>query len=219
MSVPGSTPPPRLVKHISTLLSTLGSRLTKLGKVVENMEVKRGKIYMQWLKDHTYYLTREVKFNPSSMRIYKRREIVLLNFGFNVGSELGGVHYGVVTTDSGFSNPVINVVPLGSLEAHQGEANLHKNEIYLGVIPGLNGLQSYAIPNQLRPVSKMRIISPKEKTDSAVKIDSELMDKIDKKIVSLYVKGYVSLKELAEKEAAKAEIEQGHAQVAIKEPS
>lgn len=168
------------------------------------------------------YLNREVRFNPRSMRRYKRREIVFLNFGFNVGSEIGGMHFGVVTTDSEISSPVINVVPLGSLLSHQTEADLHKNEVYLGVIPGMNGLQSYAIPNQLRPISKIRILSPTSKRDSVIKIDSELMDKLDEKVVSLYVKGYVSIKKLAEKQAkevAKAEILQGEAQAAVSEDS
>lgn len=212
----GITPPPNKVKDVASLLTTLAARLAKIGAITENMTYKRGKIYIEWLKSHAEYLRREVGFNPRSMRRYKRGEIVFINFGFNVGSEIGGAHFAVVTTDSEISSPVINVVPLGSLNSNQNETNLHKKEVYLGVIPGMNGLQSYAIPNQLQPVSKMKILSPTSKRDPVIKIENEMMDKIDKMVVSLYVKGYVSQKEL-DKQNALEEIRQGEAQVATDE--
>lgn len=207
---------PSKLKDIAELLRTLTARLARIKAIAENMTIKRGKIYMDWLRDHADYLKREVGFKPTSMRRYKRGEIIYVNFGFNVGSEIGGLHFAVVASDCDQTNPVVNVIPLGSLEKHQTAADLHKKEQYLGVIPGMNGLQSYAIPNQLRPVSKLRILAPKGKDDTVVKIDPELMDLIDKKVVSLYVKGYVSVKELAQKEkqAQKEEIERGQEQVA-----
>lgn len=216
-----SKPEPKIVKDVAALLNTLTDRLTRIKTIAELMSLKRGKIYIQWLKDHADYLKRELTFNPKSMRRYKRRDIVYVNFGFNVGSEIGGPHFAVVVSDSEPSNPVINVVPLGSLEVHQTEAALHKNDVYLGVIPGMNGLQSYAIPNQMRPVSKIRILAPTTKRDPVVRLDSELMDKIDKKVVSLYVKGYVSRKELAEREqreVAGKEASEAKEQVAATEP-
>lgn len=209
---------PSKLKDVAALLATLTARIARIKATAEGMSIKRGKIYIEWLRDHADYLKREVGFKPSSMRRYKRSEIVNVNFGFNVGSEIGGRHFAIIVSDSDQSNPVVNVIPLGSLEAHQTEADLHKKELYLGVIPGMNGLQSYAIPNQLRPVSKLRILAPTAKNDPVIKIAPELMDMIDKKVVSLYVKGYVSLKELAEKEekkVAQEEVKQGLEQVAI----
>lgn len=210
-------PIPNKLKDLPALLTTLTARLERIKAIAENMAIKRGRIYIEWLRDHADYLKREVGFKPSSMRRYRRSEIVYINFGFNVGSEIGGRHFAIVASDSDQSNPVVNVIPLGSLEIHQTKADLHKKEVYLGVIPGMNGLQSYAIPNQLRPVSKLRILTPTAKNDPVIKIAPELMDMIDKKVVSLYVKGYISLKELKEKQVAKEEVKQGQEQVAATE--
>lgn len=215
LTKPGATAPPAKVKDDSTLMSRLTARLTKIKSISENMVWKRGSIYIEWLKEHAQYLTREVGFKPTSMRRYKRREIILVNFGFNVGSEIGGVHFAVVMTDSNVSNAVVNVIPLGSLEAHETETDIHKTQVYLGIIPGMNGLQSYAITNQLRPVSKMRIIKPTSVRDNTIRLGTELMDKIDKQVVSMYVKGYISSKELEAQETAKVEIKQVDKEAAV----
>lgn len=42
------------------------------------------------------YLQKEIDFAPKSLKAYKQREIILVDFGFNVGSEFGGRHYAVV---------------------------------------------------------------------------------------------------------------------------
>jgi mRNA interferase MazF len=180
-----------IVKKVkdNTVLQSRSQRLLKdLELIINGMDEKRGGIFLDWLEVQNKYLLWETTFNPSRLRKYNRAEVVFVNFGFNVGSEFGGFHYGVLMSDSEKSNPVVNIVPLSSLEEGETKENLHKDDIYLGKIPGLNDKESFAIPNQFRPVSKLRVYKPRLATDSVVKLTSDQMDLLDKKLVSMFTK-------------------------------
>lgn len=172
---------PKLLKKMNEQLNTLES-------IIRNMEEKRGLIFLQWLDSQNKYLNWELTFDPKKLRKYNRSEIVLVNFGFNPGSEIGGLHYAVVMDDNDKTNPIVNVVPLGSLDQGETKNMLHKDEVYLGVIPGLNEKEAYAIPNQLLAVSKLRIYTPRKADDSVYSLSSDQMNKIDLKILSLFTK-------------------------------
>ena len=52
------------------------------------------------------------------------------NFGFNIGSEYGGLHYGVVLDNKNdHASPVITVIPLTSTKY---DKKMHKNNVELG---------------------------------------------------------------------------------------
>lgn len=46
-----------------------------------------------WLEDWSTFLDFESRFSPSSLRRYKRGEIIKVHLGYNIGSEEGGLHY------------------------------------------------------------------------------------------------------------------------------
>lgn len=72
----------------------------------------------------------EEKFNPTRNIAYKRGNIIKLNFGFNIGSEYGGLHYAVVLDKHNAHNsPVVTVVPLTSIKQ---DKTIHENNIFLG---------------------------------------------------------------------------------------
>lgn len=163
--------------------------LDDLRLVIENMDEKRGKLYLDWLENQNKYLIWEEKFNPMLLRKFNRAEIVFANFGFNVGAEYGGMHYAVIVEKNKKSNPLVNVVPLTSLKDGQAIDDLHSGEVYLGEIQGLNDKESVAIINQLRPISKLRIFKPRLAKEPAFKLSNEQMDLLDQKIKQMYTKG------------------------------
>ena len=74
-------------------------------------------------------LRSEKDFNPTNLKTYKRGDIIKVNLGFNIGSELGGLHYCVVIDKKNNRNsPVITVIPLSS----QKTDKINKNSIMLG---------------------------------------------------------------------------------------
>lgn len=166
----------------------LAIELEDLKKTVEQMNEKRGGIFLDWMKIQNNYLQWEESFDPSYLRAYKRAEIVLAHFGFNVGAEYGGMHYAVVVKDSSKKNPNLNVVPLSSMDDDEAVEDLHRDRVFLDVIKELNDKRSVAIPDQIRPISKLRVYKPRKTKDGVFKLNDIQMDLIDDKIRRLYTK-------------------------------
>ena len=70
--------------------------------------------FQQLFTDYKNYIKNETTFNPKYYPDFKRGNIVNLNLGFNLGSELGGLHYGIVLQNSNRRNPNLVIVPLSS---------------------------------------------------------------------------------------------------------
>ncbi|MDF2844782.1 MAG: PemK-like protein [Herbinix sp.] len=83
-----------------------------------------------WIETYSNYIKQEETFDHLSLKSYKRGDVIKLNFGFNVGSEYGGLHYAVVIGKVNARNSkVLNVVPLTSLKEVK---KVHPNDVFLG---------------------------------------------------------------------------------------
>ena len=68
-----------------------------------------------WIHSYTNYLHFEDHFLPARNISYKRGDIVKANLGYNIGNELGGIHYAVVIDkDNKHRSGMITIVPLSS---------------------------------------------------------------------------------------------------------
>lgn len=92
--------------------------------------LKKAHLISYWIKDYVKLIDFEEKFDPTRNIAYKRGNIVKLNFGFNIGSEYGGLHYGIVLDNkNSHSSPVLTIIPLTSMK--DGKA-VHNNSVNLG---------------------------------------------------------------------------------------
>lgn len=92
--------------------------------------LKKANLLSYWIKDYVRMIDFEEKFDPSRNIAYKRGNIVKIQFGFNIGSEYGGLHYGIVLDNNNAHNsPVVTVIPLTS--AREGRKP-HPNSVDLG---------------------------------------------------------------------------------------
>lgn len=141
----------------------------------------------EWLNTWTLYLHLEKGFDSSKNRKYNRGDIVHVNFGFNVGSELGGSHYGIIIEKSNDkSNETVIVVPLrsedGNLEGEEVIKKLNKHEVYLGrnLIPIGEAKNNHSIAklNQIRSICKLRITAPKKENDTVYPLEQDIRNKI-----------------------------------------
>lgn len=84
-------------------------------KHIELGEYKKSNLLSYWFKDFAQYHDDEKTFDTTSLKTFKRGDIVKVNLGFNVGNELGGLHYCVVINknDNPYSG-TLNVIPLSS---------------------------------------------------------------------------------------------------------
>lgn len=111
--------------------------LKSLNKLLESYindtsgnHLKKANLISYWIKNYVQYICYEENFDPAKNISYKRGNIVKVNFGFNVGSEYGGLHYAVILDNHNSHNsPVVTVIPLTSIKDTKP---VHSNSVYLG---------------------------------------------------------------------------------------
>ena len=92
--------------------------------------LKKANLISFWIKEYVRMIHFEDKFVPTKNIAYKRGNIVKINFGFNIGAEYGGLHYGIVLDNKNAHNsPVVTVIPLTSIKDTK---ELHSNNVELG---------------------------------------------------------------------------------------
>ena len=91
---------------------------------------KKANLISYWLKDYINYLSMEESFNSSNLKHYNRGDVIKVNLGFNVGNELGGLHYCVVLDKiNARTYSTLTVVPLSSVKPNK---KIHNSSVYLG---------------------------------------------------------------------------------------
>lgn len=89
-------------------------------KHIELLEYKKNNILAYWIKDFSKYHDEERFFNPSTLKVFKRGDIIKVNLGFNIGNELGGLHYCVVINkNDNLNSGNLNVIPLSSFKENK----------------------------------------------------------------------------------------------------
>ena len=84
-------------------------------KHIDLEEYKKSHLLAYWINDFSNYHDEERTFDYSKIKVFKRGNIVKANLGFNVGSELGGLHYCIVLNkNDNPKNGALNVIPLTS---------------------------------------------------------------------------------------------------------
>lgn len=192
------------VKNDVHLRSMMNRSLDSLKIIVENMEQKRGSLFLRWVEDQKNYLLWEEGFDPTYLKKYKRGEVVLVQFGFNVGSEHGGLHWAVIVDDNYRSNPNALVVPLGSINQEKDKERLHRSEVFLGTIPSINSQFVYAIPHQVRVISKLRIYRPRKESQKSHFLNPDQMRMLERKLFAamfpFYTEGFEQVAATHERE-------------------
>ena len=168
-------------------VSVFINNLTLLIKSISSLGNKQQHLINDWLGVWSRYIDFESTFDPKRLVYYKRGDIVHAHFGYNIGNELGGTHFAVVVeNNNNIKNGLVTLVPISSLEAGKTETDLHKTEVFLGKIIG--NTECFAMPTQIRPISKLRIIKPKHKNDGKKTLSGDLLDKIDEQIKLIFTK-------------------------------
>lgn len=84
-------------------------------KHVELNEYKISDLLAYWIYDFAEYHDEEKTFNIAKSGMYSRGDVIKINLGFNIGNELGGLHYCIVLNKyDNTKNGALNVIPLTS---------------------------------------------------------------------------------------------------------
>lgn len=91
---------------------------------------KKASVLSYWLVDYMRFLKKETSFNPKEMIKYQRGDIVKAHLGYNIGSEQGGLHYGVVIdNNSSNSASTLTIIPLSSIRSGR---KIHHTSVEIG---------------------------------------------------------------------------------------
>lgn len=145
-----------IIRHKKNAIKQLNSTLETFINSSNSRHLKKADLIAYWIENYSKYLLIEEHFDYTNIPKYKRGDIVSVNFGFNIGSEHGGLHYTIVLdNDNKQSSPVITVIPLSS----GNEESTYERDI--------SKLKdgSIALMEQITTISKIRIYKPKKNSD------------------------------------------------------
>ena len=109
--------PDELSTHCAEAIDELKKLFADFPGADSDQMTKRTMLLAYWVKTYVKYMKAEDKFAPESNFKLKRGSIVLVEFGYRIGKELGGRHYAVVLdVDNSPHRNTVTVVPLGSIK-------------------------------------------------------------------------------------------------------
>lgn len=184
----------------NTTRDALQKSLDRLDRTIKKKKPDKISILTEWFHSWSNYLNSESTFDPFYMTKYNPGDVITVDLGFNIGSELGGEHPAIVIEDNAKSADTVMIVPVSSLKPGQTKENVHDTNVYLGILPPQNKtkkIESFAVLNQMRAISKIRICRPKKKYDKKHSIDDILLHEIYTKITNRYANKVKENKELA----------------------
>ena len=119
-----------VIQNKKHAIKKLNSMLEGFINDPSGQRLKKANLLSYWIKDYVRMLSFEETFDPKKNIAYKRGDIVKLNFGFNIGSEYGGLHYAIVINNKNpHSSSVVTVIPLTS---QKNNNSTHPNDVELG---------------------------------------------------------------------------------------
>ncbi|MEJ5038578.1 type II toxin-antitoxin system PemK/MazF family toxin [Acinetobacter johnsonii] len=186
-------------------MSDLSTILTKLkSKIESNLDEKRISMISTWLDVWCKYIEEERTFNPNLRRNYSPGDIVSVCMGFNIGSEQGGNRPAIVLGRTSRTSKTIIVVPLGSLRPEDNASKLRPFEHFIGALEDFNksankptGTRSKAILNQIKAISKQRIIRPTSDKDQCLNIGLDNLKILEKSVVN-FITTQVTIQDVTE---------------------
>lgn len=234
-----------LQKLIKNCLDDLSSLMSDLSSDDENKpNKKRAMLLAYWLISYIRMLKSEKSFDSKKLLSYKRGDVVSVDFGYRIGSELGGRHFAVVIDNhNGKNSGILTVIPLKSKKPNYKESRfnfelkvglheLHRQKFNIVLDECKTNLSELIdksenpqedtfdiaanISNvskrinearmlkketenlkdgtvvevgQIVTISKIRILNPKQSSDSLSKIhlSSDDLDTLNEKIKNLYI--------------------------------
>lgn len=145
---------------------------------IQNSGNKKFSKLKDWLKKESNFFEEEIKKKADIFLRYKRGQIIKVDFGVNIGSELSHTHFAIVlnSDDTKYTDNV-TVLPLTSKKGYK--------RIYLGnIVSKIYNSDKYqsitygAIP-QIKTISKKRILL----NNTKYICDEKTLKKIDKSII------------------------------------
>ena len=161
--------------------------LKSFKETIIKKSIKKALMLVDWITKWSSYLQREETFDPSKLKAYKQSEIILVDFGFNIGGEFGGRHYAVILEKN--NNPKAGVILIAPISSYDPLKNQKAHPVNVDL--GMGAIHNYpkgcqVVINQIRYISKLRIEKPKTSLEPKLYMDKlkfqEVLHKFQKRI-------------------------------------
>lgn len=168
-----------LLNKIDTLTADYNTMLKDLANNSDTY--KKSALLYYWLRDYQRLLKNEDHYDPQFSPDLYRGSIVSVNLGFNVGSEQGGLHYGIVLYDTPKRSPVTTIVPLISMKPGK-DYTKRESDVVLGPelfyqILGKYQAMKTSIPNEIKMLNEIIKNSPPGSTEQLIpQIQTKIYD-------------------------------------------
>lgn len=152
-------------------------------KHIDLKEYKQSNLLAYWINDFSNYHDNERTFDTTKLKTFKRGDIIKVNLGYNIGNELGGLHYCIVLDK--FDNPrngTLNIIPLTSKKENKTYPKSCVslgNEIYT-ILSANIAKENQKLNELLRELDKLENI-PID-FQNAISAQMRYMDKLGKEI-------------------------------------
>lgn len=161
---------------------------------------KKVMLISYWIIKYIKCLSNEETFKPDSLIRYKKRDIILVDFGFRIGKELGGIHYAVVLDNqNNLKSDVITVMPLTS-QKEESKINHYKVLLPDGIFMAVHEI----INDKIKLIEKINLDIKKIQTKLETEINNDEKYKLKKQLQKLCEQKQKKLEEI---ENQKAKIE------------
>lgn len=137
-----------------------------------------------WLDKESMIFKKETIINNKTFKKLHRGQVIKVDFGINIGSELCYTHFAIVLNDNDtIYNDNVTIVPITS---KKGENRINVGKLLHNIYPNSTkyNLISYVNILQIRTISKSRILQ----NNKNYICSDEIMDKIDKEIILQFTK-------------------------------
>lgn len=208
-------------KNKEQLRKFKNASITKLDAIIttgidseDTNKYKKSALITYWINDFSNYLNWESSFDPKRLKRYERGDVIKVNFGFNIGSEQGGMHYAIVIdAKNAINNGTITVIPLSSKKnkkpIHPSDVDL-QDDLYAKLKIKCNDKKKYIeeelvntlqILDVLKNIDESKDVNNKELTEllnnckakiSVLKKEKNSVDKINAEFAHMK-KGSVAL--------------------------
>lgn len=168
---------------IKAKITVLEKKLEEILNILAQEDYNEYSDYIDWLISKTDLFLKSRSFRKGrdykKFGVFKRGDIVLVNFSYNVGAEKNKIRWAIVIDANNL--PTLGTVTVVPLTTKQGRIINHPTCVLVGQIPPLPSDKTYVDVGNIRSVSKLRIMR------TVGKANNEVMNIIDKKLKELFL--------------------------------
>lgn len=171
---------------IKMKIAELEKKLENVLDVLQSEDYSEYLDYIDWLINKTDLFLKGRSFKKGEdykkFGVFKRGDIVLVNFGYNVGAEKNKIRWAIVIDINNL--PTFGTVTVVPLTTKQGRTVNHPTCIFVGRIPPLPSNKTYVDVGNIRSISKLRIMR------TVGRANDEILNAVDEKLKELFLGKY-----------------------------